>query len=327
MDKITILQHEIEDLRKKQIELHSKYNEYQHEIVKRSQEMGYLIQQMQGQKPKRTTPFTLYTQCPSFKALCAFEMRGWKSLPYFAQGQFEVRELAEMIKQFYQFERERDYDIITIGIINRQEEVIHKDLIFKETLESLHPYLYFIIGRKDLVARFKVLDGHFINSEKLANVRNWIEHAHGKNVITISVQSTDQLLHALEIECLTDSIYNKPNHINYYDYLTDTHVSCLFNKYQQIIISDLRTLKLNNVHHYKSNRDLINFEIYQEDNFIANILTSICLYKQQNKIWQLNRDDYQHIFEELYGEKVDIVNLAEQDRIRTLKYVQGYNTK
>lgn len=71
---------------------------------------------------------------------------------------------------------------------------------------------------------------------------------------------------------------------------------------------------------YKGIQDLFSFYINEKDSFIANILVSICIYKYNNNIKELTSDNYNQIFENLYGEKVDIIGDAKKDIPRTLKH-------
>ncbi len=66
---------------------------------------------------------------------------------------------------------------------------------------------------------------------------------------------------------------------------------------------------------------MFSLHIHRNDSFIARILLSICIYKYNNGIVDLTSEDYNQIFETLYGEKVDIIGEVEKDFPRSLKYV------
>ncbi len=324
-----LLFQEIEILKNQQKEEYLKaqqrYLEYQRKIQYKTQQLEELMRP--AQKIKRAVPFQLYKDAPTLKTLLAFEMRGWRSIPYYSGGNFDVKELAEMIKQIYQFEKNEEYEILVMGLLDQQIEIKHKDILHKEEKIVVVPKLYVLVGKKKLISRFEEFNGHFITSNQFASIRSIVENAHGKDLVILSINKTEKLNEALDLECVTGSIEDKQGYMNYFDSVENMHCSCLFNKYQQIIISDLSQLKINGRHHFRYNKDLLNFEVYQDDRFIGDILTSICIYKKSNKLWNLTSDDYNHIFETLYKKSVDIINLAQRDFPKSLEYKEDYTRK
>ena len=326
MGQKEVLMQEIEELKRVQkeeyLKAQQKYLEYQKEIKSKMQQLEELSNQ--SIKIHRAVPFELFKTAPSLKTLLSFEMRGWRSIPYYAGGKFNVKELAELIKQIYQFETKQEYDILVVGLMDQKVETIRKDIIHKEEKTVLVPKLYVMIGKQNLIKRFEEFNGCFISSTQFSAIRSIIENAHGKDLVIIPINETEKPHEALDMECFTGNIQDKQGYINYYDYLEHTNKSCLFNKQQRIIISDLSEIKFNGRHHFRYNKDLLNFEVYQEDGFIGDILTSICLYKQRNNIWQLNQEDYNHIFNTLYNQNVDIIGLAQKDFPKNLEYEEDY---
>jgi len=113
---------------------------------------------------------------------------------------------------------------------------------------------------------------------------------------------------------------NRPGCINYIDYRKNDRLkyhSTKMGKEKQIFSS--RLLKKNNER--VGINDVLSFYLHPNDTFIAKVLISIIIYKRNNQIIELTSEDYNHIFDVLYKEKVTIKEDVEKDFPRLLEFI------
>ncbi len=108
MDKFLKLKEEREKLIEKKQEIQTTLNNCESDIANYYEDFF---------KNKKNQEFKLYTRFPGKEALQEY-MRQKDAFPLKEQGLLNAKELAEMIKQFYQFQRQKEYQILTIEINN-----------------------------------------------------------------------------------------------------------------------------------------------------------------------------------------------------------------
>ena len=95
----------------------------------------------------------LHERFPSREMLKAY----YKHIfPLVAQGEFNSKELVEVIKQLYSLERQKEYTILTLGLVEKDSTKDHG-----WTSESLIPHLYFLVGNEKTLAPFKEYNGQY----------------------------------------------------------------------------------------------------------------------------------------------------------------------
>lgn len=315
MDKFLRLKEEREKLKQERREVETVLQKYDNDIVNKNREMAQYYADFFMKKSHQD--FKLYTKFPSVEALQMY-VNQKDAFPLKEEGTFNAKELAEMIKQFYSYQKQQEYQIFTIGI---NEEDSYKEHGF--TFCNLVPHLYYLIGNPKTLEPFLEYNGQFINKEKSFSTYYNIEYARKNNLVSIPLKPTWPKMQFSDIECLTGSIMNDEKAaINYYDYYKKEYDCCFFDKNVEIFTNNLRHRAFKtSLYGYNGVKDLLSFYIHRNDTFIARILISICIYKHNNRITELTSEDYHHIFKVLYGEEVDIVGEAEKDITRSLKYV------
>ena len=123
----------------------------------------------------------------------------------------------------------------------------------------------------------------------------------------------------MDIECLTDETYDKKGSINYYNFTSNTYENFNVSAYKNIFGYNIR----GKISHSKFSgiKDVFDFDINYMDTYIAKILVSIIIYKRNNQILELTEEHYNHIFDVLFGEKVNMTASIEQDFPKSLVYV------
>lgn len=303
------LKEEKEELVSQRMALEAKINEINNTIRDKESEISHCYQEFFDSKTNKE--FVLYERFPSREVVNSSSVR---CFPLYSFGEFQTTELAEMIKQLYSFERQKEYEILTLGLVEKDSTKDHG-----WEFERLIPRLYFLVGNEKTLAPFKHYENQFINEDFL---QSSIEDRCKKDFVTIEVERYGRKAEdVLPMECFTGELTDKKGKINYQNYLryasnyVDTRESCTFSNTSQIFQSRLFTQD------YKGIHSLLKYNFVTSDAILAKILVSICIYKRNNGITELTSDDYNHIFEVLYGEKVDIKGLAEKDITRSLTYV------
>lgn len=315
MSKFLDLKKEKEVLEQRKKEAEDMIKTYQSEMNKKKKEMSNCYQEFFDKKTNKE--FVLYERYPSLEELKYYTYISDK-FPLNDYGKLNAKELAEVIKQLYQFEKESEYNILTIGAVAQDGD---RDSV------SLKPYLYFLIGNDKTLEPFQEYNGQFINDYKL-----WyrLNYARSKDLISIPLERGYDRTNLTEMECLTGHPTDEKGVINYFDYLHGNiwfpnmkyTSTCAFSKFKQIFIYNLRWHSFDKSYYsYKGIKDVLDFYVHIKDSFIAKVLISICIYKRNNQIDELTSEDYNHIFDVLYGKKVDIKKEVEKDITRSLVYV------
>lgn len=264
---------------------------------------------------KRNKEFVLYDRFPSAEVLKLYTRKISSEFPLYECGDLNVKELAEIIKQLYQFKRGKEYDILTIGANEHRGTPVYGEQSF-----SILAHLYFLVGTNNTLEPFREYNGKYINEDKI--YLTMCLHAKGKDLISVELESGNNVP-VIDIECLTGSYEDVPGKINYYNCVRNVHLPYEFSKeknmfeYYQLGNRVLQKGPFG----YNGIKDVMSFPLHSVDTFIAKILISICVYKRNNNIKDLSSEDYNHIFDVLYGEKVDIINQADKDIPKQLQYI------
>ena len=266
---------------------------------------------------KRNKEFVLYNRFPSSDLLSAYisEVDEDFSLkfPLFKYGYFNIKELAEIIKYCYQFQRGSEYDILTVGGSNYE---VFETYCGKTA--SIEPHLYFIVGNNKTLAPFKEFDGQYINDDSFHHKIS--PQTNKKDLIFL--EAGRSYYPDIDIECLTGNENDVLEYVNFFDKNQDEYNRVQFslnkNIYDEQIIDKVN---IKGEYGYNGIKDILDFRVHISDTFLAKILVSISIYKRNNNIDKLITKDYNHIFEVLYGEKVYIKENTKTDIPKKLIYV------
>lgn len=318
MDKIRRLQKEKENLKKEIEELKERITNL--EKVSQSKNKEIADSYKAWFDNKRNTEFVLYEKYPSMNALTYYSSR-YGRFPLYDYGRLNVKELAEIIRHLYQFITNQEFNILTIGSI--------------EDLDRVTPHVRFVIGNNKTLASYQQFNGTFSYDPfldyKLSSERE------EQSLISIDLENLggyDKTSKAVDLECLTQdqdsfNIANydpfdrdKKGYINYIDE-TQYLYKRKFTKMgleKQIFSSEVVRTSIY-INRQKFINNVLDFAVHPNDTFITKVLISIIIYKRNNGIEELTEEDYNHIFDVLFKEKVTIKKDAEEDFPRTLKYV------
>lgn len=257
---------------------------------------------------KSTKDFILYEDFPSFDEIKAYYNEERRIHPISSFGNFNIKELAQVIKLLYSFERQKEYQIFTFGNLSL-------DHTGPEDIDrELKPYLYFLIGDEENLDPYKEFNHTFSEQEyhypfEKSKIQNLICLQPNKG----DFQNTLEIISDYPYHFIKNgSNYNK-NGINYYDDLNKIPTCQTFAINTNIFSNYLPII-------YQGIQDTLNFPIYIDDRFIAQTLISIAIYKKNMGKFELSNEDYCYIFHELYGEDIDLKKEIEKDIPKTLKY-------
>ena len=309
MDKISRLSREIRQLEKskKKLEELLKRSEKQQEVDRKEIAKAY----EDFYNNKTNTEFVLYDRYPSIEALKLYLQYISDRFPLYDFGKLNVKELAEIVKHIYQFKTGKEFDIVTVGSVE-----CHGTPVYGGQAFSMKPHLHFIVGNDKTLEPFREYQGLFVNSDELYTTIDL--RAKGKDLVNIEVNQDYRT--PLGIECLTGSLWDEKGTINYSGDCGSYYETFDASLYKQIFSSYIRS-NLGFYSKQKGIKDVMSFPLHPYDGDIAKILISIVIYKRNNQIENLTEEDYNHIFDVLYKEKVDIIGASERDIPRTLTYV------
>lgn len=262
---------------------------------------------------KRNKEFILYENFPNLNALDIYLRRISDKFPLHDYGNLNIKELAEMIKHLYQFKTGKEYNIFTMGATELDGSPVYGGQVF-----SSKPHLCFMIGNNKTLEPFQEYNGKFVNSDKLYH-RIYLA-AKGQNIINI--EADEAYPNSMNIECLTHHIFDKPGALNYFNECYNQYMTFDLSLKKQIFSNNLlSSLNYSGGYKMKGIKDVIDFNIHPFDTYIAKVLISTIIYKRNNGIEELSKEDYNHIFNTLFGEKVDIVEASKKDIPKQLTYV------
>jgi hypothetical protein len=307
MNKESILKKQISELKNQRIEAEKMIKGCNESIDYKYNEMAKLYQNHFDNK--KSKDLILYECFPSFETLNLYACRISDKHPMNEYGIFNILELAEIIKLLYQHQRGEEFHILTIGRNYENGIPVYQDQSF-----NLIPQLFFVIGNKDSIEPYKDYNGKFINEDMVFDFECSKQK---QNITAINTDACSPRNKGLDIECLCDTILDVNNRINYYDYIRDSYESCSFSVQKNIFAQYLRT----NFYRYKGVKDVLEFKLNVNDTFISKVLISICIYKKNNNITELSKDDYDYIFNTIFGESIDIYKEIERDIPKSLKYI------
>ena len=312
MDKISKLQKEIEDLKLKKEEAERLIKEAEDKTQQNYKKIceefkNFFIN-------KRNEQFVLIDRFPNMEALNLYARRSGE-FPLYSDGELSAIELAAIIKHLYQFKRQQEYKILTIGATERDGEPVYGGQVF-----SAKPHLYFLIGNEQTLEPFISHNGQYENYWRMYN-KIYLE-AKGKDLISLELDRTwdAHSKKKLDIECYTETQFDEiRSTINYYDFEESRYKTFDVSNTKNIFSRNLRSSL--NCSKKASIKDVMDFKIHIDDTFIAKVLISIIIYKRNNEIKELCEEDYNYIFKTLFNEEVDIIGDAKKDIPKRLVYV------
>lgn len=316
MDRISTIDREIKELERQKEEAQKVINEASEQINLKYDELAKAYEDFYTRKTNKE--FVYFKDFPKMDALDFYLHRISKSFPLYDNGVFNIKELAEMIKHLFQFRTDKEFQILTIGAVELDGSPVYGGQVF-----SSKPHLYFLIGDEKSLKPFKEYDGKFVNSNSLYS--DIFLDARGQNIIVIEAESAYP--DTLGMECLTQQASDIKGHINYYNDCYRMYHTYGVSDKKQIFSYNLRShLNYSGGYKIKGIKDVIDFIIHPFDSYIAKILISAAIYKRNNNIQELTGDDYNHIFDVLFGEKVDIIGDANKNIPKSLIYVPNEET-
>lgn len=311
MNKINRLNKEIESLEQQKEQARKFIEEADRKVNLKYDEIAKAYQAFY--EKKRNKEFVLYENFPSLEAFKIYLSKISYQFPLYDDGTLNIKELASMIKHLYQLKTGEDYSIVTIGTVERDGKPVYGDQVF-----SSNPHLHFMIGNEKTLKPYQEYNGTFVNSNKLYG--SIYLYARGQNMI--SMEADRDYSNSMNIECLTGNMHDQPGLLNYYDEYCDRYKVFRTSLKKQIFSPYIRSsLNYSGGYKMKGIKDVFDFRIHPFDSYIAKVLISTIIYKRNNGIEELSNDDYQHIFDVLFGEKVDIVGDSEKEIPKQLIYV------
>lgn len=265
----------------------------------------------------KTAPtFVLYDRFSSFSQIQSYYSKiDCQTHPIYEYGEFDIRELAEVIKLLYSYQRQKEYQIMTFGNVE-----------WMPGRCKLEPNLNFLIGNDRTLEDYQEYQHCFLEND--SHFKFEYSDSDIQSFISLMAQENRSYQHfpentLLPIACFPDDyirLYCKDSAYSlwYYDELRKVQDSSFRKNIN--IFADADAVRSSFVH-YKGIKDTLSFPIHINDSFIAKALISIAIYKKNNQKTSLSNEDYRYIFRELYGEDVDIQEEIKKDIPKTLKYV------
>lgn len=240
----------------------------------------------------------------------------------FEYGYFSIKELAVIIKLLYSFKRQEENKILTFANLNL-------DYISpKEDEREYNVYLRFLVGNDKTLNSFYQYDNCFFEEyQKLHETMceySQIKFAGISNLIVLS-PNLSQKQNSLGISCDGFGYYGQRltrDGINYSDEWQKHDACAMFSERYNIFGIYPLTDLAKHMCGCSSLREILDFPISLYDNFIAEVLMSIVIYKRNIDKIDLDNEDYRYIFYELFGEDVDIAKEMEKYFPTKLKYVR-----
>lgn len=313
MDKITRLTKELNTIQREKPEAEKCI-----ETLDRQYQQNYLEKITKAYydffDKKRNHEFVYYQKFPSIESLDIYSHNSSENFPLYHEGKLNVVELAEVIRHLYQFHTGKDYQILTIGTTETDIEPVYGGKAYHTI-----PHLNILIGNEEALAPYQELNGTYTNDDTN------IYFAHKKNLINIDTERYGGD-NEFNIECLTGSIFDKKNKINYFNPTYEYYDSFRPSAEKQVFSSDIAGNLRSSLCKVKGIKDVFDFQIHPSDSYIAKTLVSMIIYKRNNQIKNFSFEDYNHIFNVLYGENVDIIGDAEKDIPKQLRYIPNKKT-
>ncbi len=251
---------------------------------------------------KNDPNFVLYKRFPEFKKIQAYySTLPLKEHPINQYGQFDIKELAEVIKLLYSYQRQEEYQVLTFGFLDKRSVGF--------LVEELVPNMYFLIGNDKTLAKYREYQGCFL--EEIRSPKFWNE----ERLNFIALKPGCKCIDYLPGSSLKCDVGETKTY--YYDYINggERYVTFYndFNIFHQAVTDKFI--------YYRGIKDTLSFPIAMDDAFIAKVLISIAIYKKNHGKINLTNEDYRYIFHELYGEDVDIQAEIKRDIPKSLKNV------
>lgn len=196
----------------------------------------------------------------------------WSDNPTINFGKFDYQELAVLLKMIFQYETDKEYDIVTTADLKTVLDI---------------PTMHYVVGEKNRLESLKKrFNGQFMKLNDAVDLAKPTE-----GIIDLSQTANSMGDYKLDRDNMTIKISGSRK--------------AYFNKYESIFKPYLNNIK------YRSHRDLLRLPIHIKDEFITKILYSIMIYKLANQKQSLNDADYNEIIRVLYND-TNIENVTDQ---------------
>ncbi len=259
---------------------------------------------------KNSKKMVLYDKWPDLETIINYYSNTtWNNThPLEEYGKFEIKELLEIIKLLFSIKKQDEYKIVTTGFLSK-----HSYTLLEGTFSELLPNLYFLIGNDKTLEEYFQVQNLFLEEVQAYD----FEHQYHPSFTALSPKK-GTIRDTLMVSCqCPNSKFKYCGGIQYYDSLKEEYTAT---KYLAMtnIFDDSFYRKL---HNYQGIQDTLSFPIHKEDEFIAQVLLSIVIYKKNHQKINLTNEDYRSIFYELFKEPVNIEKEIKKDIPKTLKYV------
>lgn len=246
--------------------------------------------------------FELIHEFPSKGEVQFYEERRYFSHPLANYGNFPIKELAELIKLLFSYQKQEEYKIVTLGGFN-----------------DLSPSCYFLIGNDRNLTDYISFCGSYREDIENLNV------PYSRKIFDLVVLEAEQNSPKNTLGILCEDLIEQKK-ISFYETFLEVYNSIPFSDRFNIFHNCF-----SNYSHYEGIQDTLNFLIHKDDSFLAKMLLSIAIYKKNNGlIYQQNKEvndltdeHYQEIFRVLFGEQHfgSMQEMIDKDIPKTLRYV------
>lgn len=231
------------------------------------------------------------------------------NIPLHEYGWFDIKELVAIIKVLFSLKRQKEYQILSFANLETQykgPELFDTELV---------PFMNFIIGDNKSISFLETYNGRYFTDEtmkddifktfKNVSYSNRVRITQRGQVngcgLGINFEYYDE--HCDEFLRYFDDISKKIGFSSKYN---------IFDKYYGEVVRRLDKNPRRNI------GSLLSFNLGIQDNFIAKALFSIVIYKKKMGKYNLDNNDYNYIFYELFKENVDLSEVVDKEIPKTL---------
>lgn len=223
-------------------------------------------------------------------------------------GNFSIKELAEIIKVLYSLQRQREYQVLTFGYLEKGQ-ICLKEGVF----DQLKSHLCLFIGNEKTLDRYRKYQNSFLEVIPSFDLK---ELTNPDLVVLSALEGT--IRHTLDIRCSAQNGNCFDLGIEYYNYLKGCYEVAKY--LDNISIFDRYFYQ--KIRNYRGIQDTLSFFVHQNDKFIAEVLISMAIFKKNLGKRELSNEDYRYIFKQMFSEAtVNIDKEVRREIPKVLKYI------
>lgn len=208
---------------------------------------------------KSDKKMVLYDKFPNLDQIISYYSKKTWNAPHPLEdyGKFEVRELVEVIKTLYSIKKQREYQIFTMGYLEKNYYSL-----LEGKFQELIPKLLFLIGNEDTLKTYQNYKNLF-----LGNACSFDSFNQSMPDLIAVFPREGTVRDTLGIQCkcpgFPDNYFEAG--IKYYDYVKEQYLVSKYLSNIQIFDSCF----FQKVNSYKGIQDTLSFPIHLSDDFIA----------------------------------------------------------